>query len=151
MKVMFDTNIYISFIRNRTHADELLRRGTVKYLSAIVLMELWAGGRTRKAERLLYQLQKPYADAGRVVTLNSEQYIAIGHFFADLPPEYRELSKKADFLNDVQIAITALSIGANLYTENRIHFDIIHRRIKSLKVKYLPTNENQERHKTQPS
>jgi len=46
MKVMFDTNIYISFIRNRTHTAELQRRGTVKYLSAIVLMELWAGART---------------------------------------------------------------------------------------------------------
>jgi len=42
MKVMFDTNIYISFIRNKTHSTELLRRGTIKYLSGIVLMELWA-------------------------------------------------------------------------------------------------------------
>ena len=49
MKVMFDTNIYISFIRNRSHATELVRGGTVKYVSAIVLMELWAGAGTRKA------------------------------------------------------------------------------------------------------
>lgn len=40
MRVMFDTNIYISFIRNRSHASELVRGGTVKYVSAIVLMEL---------------------------------------------------------------------------------------------------------------
>jgi len=66
MKVMFDTNIYISFIRNRTHrthSAELQRRGTTKYLSAVVLMELWAGSRDRRGERLLHQLQKPYMDA----------------------------------------------------------------------------------------
>ena len=63
MKVMFDTNIYISFIRNKTHSTELLRRGTIKYLSGIVLMELWAGSRGRRGEKLLYQLQKPYVEA----------------------------------------------------------------------------------------
>jgi len=59
MKVMFDTNIYISFIRNTTHSTELLRRGTTKYLSGVVLMELWAGIRNKRGERLLNQLQKP--------------------------------------------------------------------------------------------
>lgn len=137
MKVMFDTNVYISFIRNRTHSEELQLRGSVKYLSAIVLMELWAGARIKKAERLIYQLQKPYQDAGRIITLNLEHYISIGHFFSDIAPEYRELSRRSDFLNDVQIAFTALSIGAVLYTENRAHFDIIRNRLKSLKLEYL--------------
>ena len=137
MKVMFDTNIYISFIRNRSHSAVLEQRGTVKYLSAIVLMELWAGGRTKKAERLLYQLQKPYKNAHRIVTLNSEHYITIGQFFSDLPAKYGELCKRSDFVNDVQIAVTALSIGATLYTENVIHFDIIRGKMKSLKLKYL--------------
>ena len=50
MKVMFDTNIYISFIRNRAHNTELQRRGTTKYLSAVVLMELWAGSRDRRGQ-----------------------------------------------------------------------------------------------------
>ena len=137
MKVMFDTNIYISFIRNKTHSTELLRRGTIKYLSGIVLMELWAGSKGRRGERLLYQLQRPYMDAGRIVTLTLEQYIRIGEFFSDLPSMYKELSKKADFLNDVQIAHTAVSIGASLYTENITHFDIIAKFMKQLKVAYL--------------
>ena len=51
MRSMFDTNVYISFIRNRSHSSEMQRRGTVKYLSAIVLMELWAGSRTKKAKK----------------------------------------------------------------------------------------------------
>jgi predicted nucleic acid-binding protein len=142
MKVMFDTNIYISFIRNRTHTAELQRRGTVKYLSAIVLMELWAGARTKKAERLLYQLQKPHKNADRIVTLNPEHYITIGQFFSDLSPEYRELLKRSDFVNDVQIAVTALSIGATLYTENVNHFDIIRSKMKSLKLEYLRAGQS---------
>ena len=52
MKCMFDTNVYISYIRDRSYSTELQRRGTVKYLSAIVLMELWAGTKTKKAKKL---------------------------------------------------------------------------------------------------
>ena len=137
MKVMFDTNIYISFIQNRSHASELLRVGTVKYVSAIVLMELWAGARTKKAERLLSQLQRPYESADRIVVLNSQHYIIAGQFFSDLAPKYRELCRKSDFVNDVQIALAALSIGATLYTENVIHFEIIRSKLKSLKLEYL--------------
>jgi predicted nucleic acid-binding protein len=137
MKVMFDTNIYISFIRNRSHAGRLLQHGTIKYISAIVLMELWAGAKTRKAERLLSQLQKPYMDSGRVVTLQSYHYITIGNIYSDLPAKYKELTKRADFMNDLQIAITALSIGATLYTENVTHFDIIRSMVKQLKIEYL--------------
>lgn len=137
MKVMFDTNVYISFIRSRTHSTELFRRGTIKYLSGVVLMELWAGSKNRKSERLLHQLQKPYMDAGRIVTLTPEHYIRIGAFFSDLPEEYKALARKADFLNDVQIAKTAVSIGALFYTENAVHFDIIAKFMKKLKVAYL--------------
>ncbi len=137
MKVMFDTNIYISFIRNRAHTRALLQLGTIKYISAIVLMELWAGAKTRNAERLLSQLQKPYMNNSRVVTLQSYHYITIGNIYSDMDAKYKELTKRADFMNDIQIAITALSIGATLYTENVTHFDIIRSMVKQLKIEYL--------------
>lgn len=137
MKVMFDTNVYISFIRNRAHSSELQQRGTTKYLSAVVLMELWAGSRNRRGARLLQQLQKPYMGAGRIVTLTSQDYIKIGEFFSVFPAKYDALSKKADFLNDVQIAHTAVTIGATLYTENIVHFDIIAKFLTQLKVAQL--------------
>jgi predicted nucleic acid-binding protein len=93
MKVMFDTNADSSFIQDRSHAGELQLRGTVKYISAVTLMELWAGARIKKAERLILQLQKPYFDARRVVTLDANHYIAMGHFFAGLPRQYDKLAK----------------------------------------------------------
>lgn len=61
MKCIFDTNVYISYIWDRSHSTELQRRGTVNYLSAIVLMGLWAGTRTKNAEKIIDQLQKPFS------------------------------------------------------------------------------------------
>jgi predicted nucleic acid-binding protein len=137
MKILFDTNVYISFIRNRSHSLELQRHGTVKYLSAVVLMELWAGARTKKAKKLINQLQKPYVSSGRIVTPSVINYIAMGKIFADLPTRYDTLLKNAGFVNDLQIAFAALSIGALLYTEDKSHFRIIKDRIPSLKVEYV--------------
>jgi predicted nucleic acid-binding protein len=137
MKVMFDTNVYTSFIRDRSHAQELQLRGTVKYISAITLIELWAGARIQKAERLVHQLQKPYAEARRIVTLDANHYIAMGHFFAGLPRQYDTLVKTAGFVNDVQIALGAISLGALLYTEDQDHFDIIKNGLKTLKVEFV--------------
>lgn len=137
MKVLFDTNVYISFIRNRSHSLELQRHGTVKYLSAVVLMELWAGAKSKKGKKLIHQLQKPYVNAGRIVTPSVNNYIAMGQIFADLPTRYDTLVKSAGFLNDLQIAFAALSIGAMLYTEDKSHYQIIKRRIPSLKVEFV--------------
>jgi predicted nucleic acid-binding protein len=137
MKVMFDTNVYISFIRDRSHAEELQCRGTVKYISAITLMELWAGAGIKTAERLVHRLQKPYADARRIVTLDADHYIAMGHFFAGLARQYDTLVKMAGFVNDVQIAFGAISVGALLYTEDKDHFNVIKNGLKPLKVEYV--------------
>lgn len=137
MKVMFDTNIYISYIRSGHHQLHLEKRGTVKYLAATVLMELWAGAKTRSAERLLQKNLKPYIETGRVVILRTEDFLSIGQFLAKVPREYEALIKTARFLNDVHIAFTASSIGAVLFTEDRDHFDIIAGRLPSLRVEYL--------------
>ena len=137
MKCMFDTNVYISFIRDRSHSAELQRRGTIKYLSGIVITELWAGTKTKKAKKLINQLQKPYVRAGRVVALGASSFIAMGQFFADLPNQYDTLVKNAGFVNDVHLAFSTLSIGALLYTEDKTHFQIIKSRMPSLKVDYV--------------
>jgi len=100
-------------------------------------MELWAGTKTRKAKKLIRQLQKPYVNARRIVTLGPGDYMSMGQFFSDLPRQYGTLTKNAGFVNDVYLAFTALSIGALLFTEDRTHFQIIKSKIPSLKVAYL--------------
>ena len=137
MKVMFDTNVYISYIRSGSHREELERRGSVKYLSGIVLMELYAGAKTREAERVLDKNLSAYVSTGRVITTRREQYVEIGRFISELPGQYGTLIRMAGFLNDVFIAIMALSIGATLFTEDRDHFEIIRNRLPSAKIEFL--------------
>jgi predicted nucleic acid-binding protein len=137
MKVMFDTNIYVLWIREQKYGDLLLKFGTVKYLSSIALMELWAGAKTKQASRLVEALQKPYLNAGRVIPLTLKDYIVVGQIISGLPASYKHMVKMADFLNDVQIALTALSVGATLYTNNRSHFKLINKFLRQLKVLYV--------------
>ncbi len=137
MKVMFDTNIYVSWIREKKHEELILKFGTVKYLSAVVLMELWAGARARRASRIVETLQRPYLNAGRVIPLTLKNYIAAGHLISDLPASHKKLIGTSDFVNDIQIALTALSVGAALYTGNRKHYHIIGSALKSLRVVYV--------------
>jgi predicted nucleic acid-binding protein len=137
IRVIFDTNIYISYIRNGAHKEEVEQRGTVKHLAATVLLELWAGARTKQAKKLLGGLLKPYTTRDRIVVLGPAHYASMGRFFAGLPAEYVSLAKHAGFVNDVHVAHEALSIGATLFTEDRHHFEIIAERLPSLKVKFL--------------
>lgn len=141
MKVVFDTNVYISYIRNGLHSEELERRGTSKYIAGTVLMELWAGARTKRAERFLQKNFRPYIQPGRVVILRPEHYLSMGKFIADLPRQYDDLIKKASFMNDIRIAFSTLSIGATLFTEDRDHFEIIRSSLRALKVQYLLKQE----------
>ncbi|GFP19618.1 hypothetical protein HKBW3S03_01123 [Candidatus Hakubella thermalkaliphila] len=137
MKVMFDTNIYIAWMRERKYEPLMLKYGTVKYLSSIVLMELWAGAKTRQASRLVETLQRPYLKAGRVVPMTVKNYILAGQIISNLPVSYKDVISKSDFVNDIQIALTALSVGASLYTNNETHFEIISSTLKKLNVIYV--------------
>ena len=137
MKVMFDTNVYISYIRSGHHADEMERRGTLKYIAGAVLMELWAGAKTKSARRFLHKNLHSYIAAGRVVALTPESHIKIGKFLCDLPKNYVTLIRQAGFLNDVYVAFMALSIGAVLYTEDKDHFEIIGNGLRHLKIEHL--------------
>ncbi len=100
-------------------------------------MELYAGVKTKEAERLLDGNLQAYVAASRVITLHPERYIAIGRFISDLPPQYGALIRKAAFLNDVFIAFMALSIGATLFTEDREHFKIIGNRLPLVRIEFL--------------
>jgi predicted nucleic acid-binding protein len=134
---MFDTNVYISYIRNGSHRHDMERRGTVKYLAATVMMELWAGARTRAAERLLRVILTPYMAGDRVVALNIKSHVAMGRFLASMRAEHGSLLKHAGFLNDLRLAYEALSVGAIIHTEDRGHFEIIKERLPSLKLEFL--------------
>ncbi len=78
MKVVFDTNLYISWIRERKYPELFLNPFTQKYLSPVVLMELWAGAKTKNASRIIEKLQQPYLKARRTTSLSTNDFITAG-------------------------------------------------------------------------
>jgi predicted nucleic acid-binding protein len=137
MKVILDTNIYIAWIREEEYPDILLDVRTQKYLSCHVLMELWAGARTKQAARIVEKLQNPYRKAHRMVGLTDAHFIQAGKIFASLPDRFSNKKKNAGFVNDVCIALCAISIGAVLYTENKADFETIRKMLPELKARYV--------------
>ncbi len=137
MKVVLDTNIYIAWIREKRYPEIVLDVSIQKYLSCYVLTELWAGARTKQAGRIVEKLQHPYQKADRIVVLNGEHFITAGKIISGLPQNIADKKKNAGFVNDIFIAITALSIGATLFTENRSDFEIVGNYLPELKVAYV--------------
>jgi predicted nucleic acid-binding protein len=52
-RVVIDTNVYIDWLNSRRHAAVVFQRDAVKYLSAVVLMELYAGASSRRHRRVV--------------------------------------------------------------------------------------------------
>ncbi len=137
MKVLFDTNIYINWIRERKYPELMLDVYTQKYLSNYVLMELWAGAKTKQASRIIEKLQKPYLKAGRVITLNTNHFITIGQILSDMPITQKSKTKNAGFINDLCIGLSALAVGAILFTTNKSDFKIIKSFLPQVKIVYI--------------
>ena len=110
---------------------------TQKYLSNFVLMELWTGAKTKQAGRIVEKLQKPYLKAGRVITLNTDHFITIGQILSDMPKSQKNKIKNAGFVNDLCIGISALAIGAKLYTANKADFKIVKSFLPQIKIVFI--------------
>lgn len=137
MKVVFDTNIYISWIRERRFSELLLDLKTQKYMPSFVLMELWAGAKTKNAGHIVERLQKPYFKAARIIEPDKEHFITVGQFLSDLPESQKSRKQSVGFINDIFIALSALSIGAKLFTTNISDFKFIASKLPGLNVGYL--------------
>ena len=137
MKVVFDTNIYIDFLRSGLYSDLLYENRTLKYMPPTVLSELWAGAKTKQAERAIAQLQRPYQIHQRIIDQTPNMSIALGQFLCDLPKSKRDLIKKSSFVNDIRVALEASSIGAVLFTSKKADFKIIKSRLKKLSVEFV--------------
>ncbi|NUQ79144.1 MAG: PIN domain-containing protein [Polyangiaceae bacterium] len=114
-KVILDTNLYIGWMNHGLHEDLMLGPGLVRYLSAVVLMELRVGATMLPARRALDQLARSYRAGGRLITPGAEIFDQAGRTLQRLREGGREV-RQASFVNDVLIALSARSIGATLLT-----------------------------------
>ncbi len=137
MNVVFDSNIYISFLNSSKYSDLMYESSTHKYLSGTVLLELWERSKTNKAIQNITKLHQTYFMANRVLLPQNFTQEKIKAFLYNLPKPSLEKMKQLSFNNNISIAFEALSIGATLFTENEKDYSFIKNRLPNLSIQYV--------------
>jgi predicted nucleic acid-binding protein len=137
-RVVIDTNVYIDWINQGRYETVIFQREAVKYLSAVVRMELAAGAFSVRDRRLVREVASAFAKVGRILTPAVSIYEDAGDVL-------RRLQESQDYTmagayglaNDVLIALSARSIGAVVVTQNERDFLAI-QRVRPFKLAIVP-------------
>lgn len=122
-RIVIDTNIYVDWLNSGLHESVLFQWNAVKYLSAVVKMELLAGAFSRKDRRLVERIAAPFARAGRILLPSVGVYEDAGGVLRELQEtKGYNLARAHSLVNDVLIALSARSIGATVITRNERDF-----------------------------
>jgi predicted nucleic acid-binding protein len=125
-RLFIDTNVYIDWINRRQHEEILFQRNAVKYLSAVVLMELRAGAFSRSDRRLVERVEAAFEKAGRIVAPSRAVFAEAGEALRRLQVERGyHIDRSHSIVDDVLIALSARSIGAIVITQNERDFRAI--------------------------
>lgn len=111
-RVVIDTNLYIDWINTRRHEDVLFERDAVKYLSAVVMLELYAGALSPRDRRIVDDAVATFDRTGRILVPSRAVYEDAGHVLRSLRTGAPSL------VNDVLIALSARALGATVVTSN---------------------------------
>jgi len=133
-RVVLDTNVYVDWINRRGYEDVVFERDTVKYLSAVVLMELRAGAFSRRDRRLVRGLEDAFDRSGRILSPSRTAFAEAGDLLRALQARsgYR-IGGSHSIANDVLIALSARSIGATVVTQNARDYRAI-RAVRSFRL-----------------
>jgi predicted nucleic acid-binding protein len=117
-KVVLDTNLYIGWLNAGLHESVMIGPGLVRYLSAVVQMELRVGATTLPARRAVDRLVRGYEAGGRHVAPARALFESAGRTLRMLKDSGRE-TRRGSLVGDVLIAHTARSLGAAVLTGDR--------------------------------
>jgi predicted nucleic acid-binding protein len=123
-KVLLDTNVYIDWLNRGLREDLFLGPGLVRYLSAVVVMELRAGAGTRAARHGVDELVRAYGAGGRLIAPPEGAFDRAGTVLRRLRLAGHEV-RSASLVADVLIALSARSVGATVVTANVADFESI--------------------------
>jgi predicted nucleic acid-binding protein len=125
-RLVVDTNVLVDWLNAGSHEDVLLERGAVKYLSAVVLMELQAGAFASSDRRLLRRVSSTFVKARRLLVPTAGVFDEAGETLRRLQSErHFDLRASQAIVNDVLIALSARAIGGVVVTQNERHFRAI--------------------------
>ena len=126
--MVIDTNVYIDWLNKGRHEDVLFQHDAVKYLSAVVLMELRAGAVLRADQRVVQRLETAFERAGRILAPSRALFAEAGDTLRRLQIEAGySIGGSRSIANDVLIALSARSIGATVVTQNERDYRAIER------------------------
>jgi len=127
-RIVIDTSLYIDWLNARRHEALLFERGSVKYLSAVVLLELLAGAFSQRDRKLVGCIAGAFRKAGRLLLPPAAVYAEAGHVLRALQATSGyDLAGAHSLVCDVLIALSARSIGATVITQNERDFAAIQR------------------------
>jgi predicted nucleic acid-binding protein len=125
-RVVPDTNVWIDWLNTGRHETVLLSRDSVKYLSAIVLIDLYAGAGSPGDRRHVRRLHHVFQRTRRIILPTVATIADAGqllHHFRWLDGEGR--SRQAGFSHNVLLALSARQVGATVLTSNAADFERI--------------------------
>jgi predicted nucleic acid-binding protein len=137
-RIVIDTNVYIDWMNEGRHEVILFQREAVKYLSAVVLMELLAGAFSLGDRRLVQDVTSAFAKVGRILAPTASIYEEAGDVLRRLQmTRGYTMASAYGLTNDVLIALSARSIGATVITQNEQDFVAI-QTIRPFKMALVP-------------
>ena len=137
-RLVIDTGLYIDWLNVGRHEAVLFQRDAVRYLSAVVMLELYAGAVSIRDRRILRDVVSTFGEVGRILVPSSTIYEDAGHVLRALQESrgYR-IGGSPSLVNDVLIALSARSIGAAVVTSNARDFTAI-REVRSFELTVVP-------------
>ena len=120
--VIFDTSIFINYLRTGRQQQLLESVAGLIRTSSVVLSELWRGATTLAERGFIRALQKNHP----IITPSESQWLESGQILAQIHADNGFTpTKLRDLHFDVLIALTARGVGGRLITSNRADFEII--------------------------
>ncbi len=133
-RVVVDTNLYIDWLNVGRHEGVLFQRDAVKYLSAVVMLELYAGAFSPRDRRVVRGVVSAFDRVDRILVPSGAVYEDAGHVLRALQASRGfRVAGSPSLVNDVLIALSARSIGATVMTSNARDFAVI-REIRPFKL-----------------
>jgi predicted nucleic acid-binding protein len=122
---LFDTSIYVAALRRGDDGVLAIRRldsGSLVWLSAVVLEELYAGAGDR-GRQIVQRLERDFDRAKRLLVPNLSDWAETGRVLARLAAKYDyEQIGQGRLTNDTLIAMSAGRLGITVITTNERDF-----------------------------
>lgn len=127
-RVVFDTDLYIDWLREGAREELIVEGPFLRYMSTVVLMELRAGAFTSAATRTVEDLHATFSRTRRLLTPTPETFWQVGTVLAALQRRFGyDIKKRTRLVNDCLIALSSRQIGATVFTHNGRDFAAIRR------------------------